>query len=153
MPATEEAMVSALAPGKLAYTAIVGKSTLGSAETDSRRKPNMPKAMIDAVSNVVMTGRRMQSSDSPMALRSCLASPYLDGRAVRQQELSVSHDCLASGQALGDHRAAFGGAAHGDRLGHGLALLDEVNEVAALTALDRDGGHGDGVLVTDDQLG
>src|ERR1700712_5447781 len=35
IPATEAAMVSALAPGKVAVTAMVGKSTLGSAETGS----------------------------------------------------------------------------------------------------------------------
>ena len=64
MPATDAAMVSALAPGKVAVTAMVGKSTRGSAETGSRRKPKMPNAMIDAVISVVMTGRRMQSSDS-----------------------------------------------------------------------------------------
>ena len=62
-PATDAAMVSALAPGRVADTAMVGKSTLGSAETGSRRKPNTPKAMIDAVSSVVMTGRRIQSSE------------------------------------------------------------------------------------------
>src|SRR6195952_4983596 len=64
MPATEAAMVSALAPGKVALTAIVGKSTRGSADTGNRRKPNTPKAIIDAVISVVMTGRRMQSSES-----------------------------------------------------------------------------------------
>src|SRR6267154_5398949 len=64
MPATEAAMVSALAPGKVAVTAMVGKSTLGSADTGNRRKPNTPKAMIDAVISVVITGRRMQSSES-----------------------------------------------------------------------------------------
>ena len=63
-PATDDAMVSALAPGKVAVTAMVGKSTRGSADTGSRRKPKMPNAMIDAVISVVMTGRRMQSSDS-----------------------------------------------------------------------------------------
>src|SRR6185503_5457831 len=64
MPATDAAIVSALAPGKVAVTAMVGKSTRGSAETGNRRKPKMPNAMIDAVISVVMTGRRMQSSDS-----------------------------------------------------------------------------------------
>jgi hypothetical protein len=34
--ATEDAMVSGLAPGSVADTVIVGKSTLGSAETGSR---------------------------------------------------------------------------------------------------------------------
>src|SRR3982075_1588271 len=49
MPATDAAMVSALAPGSVAVTAMVGKSTLGSAETGSSRKPKIPNAMIDAV--------------------------------------------------------------------------------------------------------
>src|ERR1700712_5186233 len=65
-PATEAAMVSALAPGSVAVTAMVGKSTLGSAETGSSRNPNTPKAMIDAVMSVVMTGRRIHSSDRVM---------------------------------------------------------------------------------------
>src|SRR5712672_3790855 len=67
IPATEAAIVSALAPGKVAGTAMVGKSTLGSADTGNRRKPNTPKAMIDAVISVVITGRRMQSSESVIA--------------------------------------------------------------------------------------
>src|SRR3990170_8473284 len=62
-PATDAAMVSALAPGRVAVTAMVGKSTLGSAETGSSRNPNTPKAMIVAVIRIVMTGRLMQSSD------------------------------------------------------------------------------------------
>src|ERR1700716_2026778 len=57
-------MMSALAPGRVAVTLMVGKSTRGSADTGSRRKPNTPKAMIDAVISVVITGRRIQSSES-----------------------------------------------------------------------------------------
>ena len=64
MPATDAAIVSALEPGSVAVTAMVGKSTFGNAETGSRRKPNTPNAMIEAVIRVVMTGRRMQSSES-----------------------------------------------------------------------------------------
>ena len=61
-PATDDAMVSALAPGKVAVTAMVGKSTRGRADTGSRRKPKMPNAMIDAVINVVMTdGSKFQT--------------------------------------------------------------------------------------------
>jgi hypothetical protein len=63
MPATDAPMVSALAPGKVAVTAMVGKSTFGKADTGKRRKPNTPNAMIVAVISVVMTGRRMQSSE------------------------------------------------------------------------------------------
>src|SRR5215468_9001235 len=64
MPATDAAMVSALAPGSVAVTAMVGKSTLGNADTGNRRNPNTPKAMIVAVISVVITGRRIQSSES-----------------------------------------------------------------------------------------
>src|SRR5262245_24620406 len=67
MPATDAAIVSALAPGKVAVTAMVGKSTRGSADTGSRRNPNTPKAMIVAVISVVITGRRIQSSESVIA--------------------------------------------------------------------------------------
>ena len=67
MPATEAAMVSALAPGKVAVTLMVGKSTRGSADTGSRRKPNTPNAMIDAVISVVITGLRIHSSESVIA--------------------------------------------------------------------------------------
>src|SRR3979411_2864133 len=49
MPGTEAAMVSALAPGKVAVTAIVGKSTLGSADTGRSRKPKTPNEKIDSV--------------------------------------------------------------------------------------------------------
>ena len=63
IPATDAAMVSALAPGKVAVTAMVGKSTFGSAETGSSLKPNTPNAIIEAVISVVMTGRRIQSSE------------------------------------------------------------------------------------------
>src|SRR5215471_9510285 len=42
MPATEAAIVSALAPGRVAVTAMVGKSTLGNADTGRRRNPNTP---------------------------------------------------------------------------------------------------------------
>ncbi len=82
MPATEAAMVSALAPGRVAVTAMVGKSTRGRADTGSRRKPNRPKAMIDAVISVVMTGRRMQSSESVIVSRPGLARARLDPRSV-----------------------------------------------------------------------
>src|SRR3954469_1861854 len=103
MPATDAAMVSALAPGKVAETAMVGKSTRGSAETGNRRKPNTPKAMIEAVISVVITGRRIQSSESVIASRSGLARPGFHARAVRQQQLPVDHDVLASGQPFEDY--------------------------------------------------
>ena len=62
--ATEEAMVSGLAPGSTAETWIVGKSTLGRSLTGSRRYAMMPKMRIPTMTNVVMTGRRMKSSET-----------------------------------------------------------------------------------------
>src|ERR1700733_12918023 len=102
-PATDAAMVSALAPGRVAVTAMVGKSTLGSADTGSSRKANTPKAMIEAVMSVVITGLRIQSSERVIASRPGLARPRLDPRAVGQQQLAVHHDVLAAGQPLNDH--------------------------------------------------
>src|ERR1044071_1212447 len=97
MPATDAAMVSALAPGRVAVTAMVGKSTRGSAETGNSRNANTPKAMIEAVMSVVITGRRMQSSESVIASSPGLAHPRLDPRTVGQQQLTVHHDVLAAG--------------------------------------------------------
>src|SRR6266446_6943750 len=61
--ATAAAMVSGLAPGSWAETWIVGKSTLGSDETGSRRQLASPKIRIPAMTSTVMTGRRTKSSD------------------------------------------------------------------------------------------
>src|SRR5580658_8591658 len=61
--ATEEAIVSGLAPGKLADTEMVGKSTCGSGDTGSRRKATAPAAATPKVSRMVATGRRMKGVD------------------------------------------------------------------------------------------
>ena len=60
--ATAEAMVSGLAPGSCAVTCMVGKSMLGNWLTGSRRKPASPKITIAAMTRMVMTGRRTNSS-------------------------------------------------------------------------------------------
>src|SRR6476661_5023155 len=131
MPATDAAMVSALAPGRVAVTAMVGKSTLGSAETGNRRKPNTPNAMIEAVISVVITGRRMQSSDSVIALRSGLAVSRFHPCAVRQQQLTVDHDVLASRQPFRDHGRALEGALDFHRLNFCGAVPHHKDIVAA----------------------
>src|SRR5215471_10068252 len=64
--ATEAAIVSALAPGNCPVIAMVGKSTAGSAATESSRYAKTPRTMMEAVTSVVSTGRRMQVSDSTM---------------------------------------------------------------------------------------
>ena len=57
--ATAEAMVSGLAPGKLAVTRMVGKSTLGRSLTGRARYAATPKMMMASIISVVATGRRM----------------------------------------------------------------------------------------------
>src|SRR6516165_2912279 len=61
--ATDEAMVSALAPGKFAPTAIVGKSTCGSGDTGRNRNATAPASAMAIVRRVVAIGRRMKGSD------------------------------------------------------------------------------------------
>src|SRR5580692_12439934 len=62
--ATEEAMISALAPGKLALTEMVGKSTCGRGETGRTSKAIAPAMAMAIVSSVVATGRWMKGSDT-----------------------------------------------------------------------------------------
>jgi hypothetical protein len=56
--ATEEAIVSGLAPGKLALTEIVGKSTCGNGDTGRKKNANIPAIASAIVSSDVPTGRR-----------------------------------------------------------------------------------------------
>jgi hypothetical protein len=55
--AIDDAMMSALAPGKLALTEMVGKSTSGSGATGSTSNAIAPARAIASVSSVVATGR------------------------------------------------------------------------------------------------
>ena len=60
--ATDDAMVSGLAPGREAFTWMVGKSTFGKSLTGRKRYAKMPKMRIAAMTSVVMMGRLMKSS-------------------------------------------------------------------------------------------
>src|SRR5689334_9042133 len=55
--ATEAAIVSGLAPGRPAFTWMVGKSTLGRSLTGRARYPATPKITNADMTKVVMTGR------------------------------------------------------------------------------------------------
>src|SRR5260370_36448533 len=61
--ATAEAMVSGLAPGKLAPTLIVGKSTCGKGETGRNRKATTPESARAIVISVVATGLRIKGAE------------------------------------------------------------------------------------------
>ena len=79
--ATVAAIVSGLAPARLAETTMVGKSTGGRSLTDSDRYPMKPKIRMPIITRVVVTGLRMKSPDmfrttpSPLAALRALYSP------------------------------------------------------------------------------
>src|SRR3990170_5891536 len=61
--ATADAMVSGLAPGRVAVTVMVGKSTVGKSLTGNALYPMAPKMRIPSITSVVVTGRRMKSQE------------------------------------------------------------------------------------------
>jgi hypothetical protein len=67
--ATEEAIISGLAPGKPADTDIVGKSTWGNGDTGSKRKATAPAKNTATTRSVVATGRRMKGSEMFMLIQ------------------------------------------------------------------------------------
>src|ERR1700722_14259451 len=79
--ATEEAMISALAPGRLALTEIVGKSTSGSGDTGSTSNAMAPARATATVSSVVATNRRMKGAEMFM--------PDLPNPGLRFQACSI----------------------------------------------------------------
>jgi hypothetical protein len=103
--------------------------------------------MIDAVISVVMTGRRMQSSESVIGY----APAFLVRASTRVP--SDSSNCPSTttlsppGEPFRDHRHALRGAVDLDRLDLGGAVLDHEDEIAALAALHGDRRHHDRVLL------
>ena len=67
--ATVAAMVSGLAPGTVALTWMVGKSTCGSGATGNSGKATMPTSASAAINSDVAIGRRMKTSE--MFISSC----------------------------------------------------------------------------------
>src|SRR5689334_10339074 len=65
--ATEDAIISGLAPGSEAETEMVGKSTCGSGETGKSRNATAPASATPVVSRVVATGRLMNGDERLMA--------------------------------------------------------------------------------------
>jgi hypothetical protein len=61
--ATDEAMVSGLAPGSDADTEMVGKSICGKGDTGRKRNATAPASAIATVSRVVATGRWMKGAE------------------------------------------------------------------------------------------
>ena len=83
--ATEEAIVSGLAPGRPAVTEMVGKSTCGSGETGSSVIGRAPPASASAtVSSVVATGRWMKGAEMFMRRSAGRQRPALAARRRRR---------------------------------------------------------------------
>jgi hypothetical protein len=61
--ATAEAIVSGLAPGRLAPTPMVGKSTWGSGATGKNRNAIAPERKIAMVTSEVATGLRTKGAE------------------------------------------------------------------------------------------
>ena len=61
--ATVAAIVSGLAPGRLAETEMVGKSTCGRGETGSNLNAVIPAKTIATMMSVVATGRLIKGSE------------------------------------------------------------------------------------------
>src|SRR5271155_4242 len=77
--ATEDAIISALPPGKLALTEIVGKSTCGRGATGSTSNAIAPAIATPTVSSVVATGRLIKGAEMFMQ-----APPVLPHRTSDQ---------------------------------------------------------------------
>src|SRR5215472_3786336 len=73
--ATEEAIVSGLAPGRPEPTEIVGKSTCGRGATGKKRNATTPESRIAAVINDVATGRRMKGAEKLEEIWSTESNP------------------------------------------------------------------------------
>jgi hypothetical protein len=80
--ATDDAMISGLAPGNEAATEMVGKSTCGSGETGKKLKATAPASATAIVNKVVATGRRMNGDDKLISVRPEPALRSLRGRAI-----------------------------------------------------------------------
>jgi len=83
--ATLDAMVSASAPGRDAFTTIVGKSTFGSSFTGREKYPNRPASKKASMTRMVMTGRLMKTSEIFMSsTHNGAGMPLFDNARARQ---------------------------------------------------------------------
>src|SRR5579883_193102 len=99
----------------------------------------MPAMMNDAITRMVITGRRMQMADTETLLaarlrglgRLVLCRFLGHRRAVHQAQMALDHDLLAGLQALADDRFAALRAADGDRTHLGDVVRPDHEDVWA----------------------
>src|SRR5262249_27457495 len=111
--ATVVATSCGLAPGSVACTEMVGKSTCGNGETGSLKNATAPAAARPKVNNVVPTGRRMKGVDGPMTSAQFVGRAGFArgaGKPRRQTvEPKIDHRRRKEGQQLTEQKAADNG--------------------------------------------
>src|ERR1700732_5044843 len=107
----------------------------------------MPNMMNDSISSVVMTGRRMQSSERDMSARPLLGIANLDLGALGKEKRSVDDDALAAVQSHGHDDFAVLRTAGRDRLHMGGAVDDREDVIAALADLHGRARHHDDIRI------
>src|SRR2546421_456641 len=95
--ATDDAMVSGLAPGSEAWTLMAGKSTWGRGATGSCVKATAPARATAAVQQTLGTGRRMKGRARLMATstepaRAAVGGPFRHEREVDHHDPVLLHD-------------------------------------------------------------
>src|SRR5439155_22213967 len=95
--ATDEPIVSGLAPGSCAVTSSVGKSTLGRSLTGSDRYATVPNSAIAAMSRLVAIGRLMNPSEMFIVLCSRGPTPARSHSAARLRRASLRRLARAAG--------------------------------------------------------
>ena len=85
--ATDDAIVSGLAPGKAAWTWMVGYSTVGRSLTGRPKYERTPKTRIAAINSVVVTLRRMKKS--VMRMSPSFQSPVRHRPRLLQMAISL----------------------------------------------------------------
>src|SRR5258708_5341878 len=148
--ATEEAMVSGLAPGNDADTEIVGKSTCGSGATGSSGNTTRPTRKIPPINSEVAIGLRTNGSEMLMILSACGVVAHV--HAGLQPVLIAGHDPLIQGDALLDDRQAAALVAELQRTHfHRRVALDHVGERSVRAKLYGGTRHGERVLFLPDE--
>src|SRR6516162_10820752 len=104
-----------LAPGKVACTEMVGKSTCGSGDTGSLKNATAPAAASPKVSSVVPIGRRMNGVDGPMTSAQFVGGAGLargaDEPRRQSVEPEIDHRRGKQRQQLAEQKAADDGNA------------------------------------------
>src|SRR3954465_127920 len=128
--ATDDPIVSGLAPGSCAVTSRVGKSTFGRSDTGSERYATRPKSAIAAISRLVAIGRRMKPSEMFIAIsgrRGLCATGGNPPRGEHRRHIGVNHrrqiqrdqlrhqQAADNGEPEGPARLAAGAVAQSDR--------------------------------------